>query len=329
MNVTDPGRSAAAPAPRRAGIAPRANASARGRCGVASRACFWVFAVGLLLLLHRHRRRLVVPRLDELRGLVRKQHRGRRSSRSSAARSPSAASTIVRTRPQRIILNDLRIANAHGRRRASTSPPCAQIEITGGVRVVLGPQRSRSIASTSAIRGSGSRSSRTARTTSRSGRPGPQRRCEIVHLDIGKLFITNGALRLPRPQARHRRGARRRSTRTVTVTRAEGSVRRDHEQPARARAAAGLRAVRRRSARRLPLHARHPRSCSSIALQGRGIEAFLSGKLDPLTEGVYDLAPHVARRAGAHPRDLPRREHARRNDRARHAPAAASRATSV
>jgi len=192
---------------------------------------------------------------------------------------------FVRTQPQRIIINDLRIANAPG----AVAPHFAvvkQVEITGNVQSFW------------------SREVKVDRVDVRDpfvwfeifpdGRhnfpqwkTGPRRPFEIVHLDIGKLFITNGAFGFN--DRKHDIAAlAQKIDSTVTVTRAEDLY-------------AGLMTsplVRVRIQEYLPFDVTMRGgfrftpgvlALESVALRGEGIEAFIAGKLDPLAEARYDL----------------------------------------
>lgn len=192
---------------------------------------------------------------------------------------------FVRTRPQKIILHDLRIANARG----AVAPHFAtvrQVEITGNVQSFWG------------------RNVKVDRVDVREPRlwleifpdgthnfpkwkTGPRRRFEIVRVDVGKLYITDGAFGFN--DRKHDIAALAQNIEsTVSVTRAEGlyeglmhspivRVRLQDYEPFDVDMRGGFRYTPGILALR------------SIALRGRGIEAFLSGKLDPLTEAVYDL----------------------------------------
>lgn len=116
---------------------------------------------------------------------------------------------------------------------------------------------------------------------------GPKRRFEIVHVNIGKLFITNGAFTFN--DRKHDIAAvARKIESTVTVTRAEDLYAGIVNSPA----------VRVRIQDYVPfdvtMHGGFRFTpgvlvLQSVALRGRGIETFLSGKFDPLGEAAYDL----------------------------------------
>ncbi|HVR39930.1 MAG TPA: hypothetical protein VMU84_12610, partial [Thermoanaerobaculia bacterium] len=99
--------------------------------------------------------------------------------------------TVVRTRPQKIILNDLRIANLPGG-VAKEFATVRQVEIFGGVesfwsrRVKVSRVDIRDPKLWFEIFPDGTHNFPHWKS-------GPKRRYEIVRLDIGKLYITNGA----------------------------------------------------------------------------------------------------------------------------------------
>jgi hypothetical protein len=193
--------------------------------------------------------------------------------------------TFIRSRPQRVIIDDLRIANAPGG-VARDFATVRQVEITGGVESFWG------------------RSVKVDRVDVRDPhlwfevfpdgthnfpkwKSGPKRPREIVHLDIGKLFVTNGAFSFL-DRKHDIEAVAQKIDSTITVTRAEDlydgimnsplvRVRLQDYEPFDVDMRGGFR------------YTPGVLALRSIALKGRGIEAFLSGKLDPLTEGVYDL----------------------------------------
>ena len=195
---------------------------------------------------------------------------------------------FVRTSPQKIILNDVRIANAPGG-VAKHFATIRQIEITGNVQSFWG------------------RSVRVARIDIRDPRlwfevfpagsalvhnfpkwnSGPPSKRQIVHIDVGTLLIDNGAFSFN--DRKHQITAIATGIESnLKVTRAEdlyeGLL---HSPQVRVRLQdyepfdLSLRGGFRYTPGILALR--------SVALEGRGIQAFLSGKLAPLTEGVYDL----------------------------------------
>ena len=192
---------------------------------------------------------------------------------------------FVRSRPQKIIIHDLRIANARGGVAAHFAV-VRQVEISGGVQSFWG------------------RAVKLDRVDIRDPRlwyevfpdgnhnfpkwkTGPRRRFEIVHLEIGKLFIENGSFSF-NDRKHEITAVAQQIDSTVTVTRAEDlyegimnsplvHVKLQDYQPFDMAMRGGFR------------YTPGVLALRSIALEGRGIQAFLSGKLDPLTEAVYDL----------------------------------------
>jgi outer membrane protein insertion porin family len=190
-----------------------------------------------------------------------------------------------RSHPQRIVIRDLRIANAPG----GVAPHFAivrEVVITGGVQSFWG--RAVKVDRVDVrdpflwfeILPDGSHNFPKWKT-------GPRRRFEIVHLDIGKLYITNGAFGFN--DRKHDIAAlAQRIDSTVTVTRAEDlyeglmysplvRVRIQDYVPFDVNLRGGFRFTP------------GVLALNSIALRGKGIEAFLSGKIDPLGEARYDL----------------------------------------
>ncbi len=192
---------------------------------------------------------------------------------------------FVRTRPQKIIINDLRIANAKG----AVAPNFAivkQVVITGGVQSFWG--RSVKVDRVDVhdpfvwfeVFPDGTHNFPKWRT-------GPRRSFEIVHLEIGKLFITNGAFGFN--DRKHDIAALAQQIEsTVTVTRAEdlyAGVMKSPQVRVRIQDYVPFDVTMRGGFRYTP----GVLALNSVALQGRGIEAYISGKLDPLTEARYDL----------------------------------------
>lgn len=192
---------------------------------------------------------------------------------------------FIRSRPQRIIINDLRIANAPG----GAAPYFArvrQVEITGGVQsfwardVKVDRVDVRDPSLFFEILPDGSHNFPHWKT-------GERRRFEIVHLDIGNLYVTNGAFNFNDRKHEIVADAQKIES-TVSITRAEDlyagimnsplvHVRIQDYEPFDVNMRGGFR------------YTPGVLALESIALRGRGIEAFLSGKLDPLTEAQYDL----------------------------------------
>lgn len=196
---------------------------------------------------------------------------------------------IVTARPQRVILNDLRIANAPGGVNKYFAT-VRQVEITGGVESFWG------------------RDIRVSRVEIRdpqlnfeifpAGAPlvhnfphwnaGPKSRYEIVHLTIGTLHATGGAMNFL--DRRHDIAATTVGlTSVVNISRAgdvyEGvatsprlSIRIQDYVPIDLDLRGGFR------------YTPGVLALNSIALRGRGIDAFLSGKIAPLSEGAYNFS---------------------------------------
>ncbi|HEY0143306.1 MAG TPA: translocation/assembly module TamB domain-containing protein [Thermoanaerobaculia bacterium] len=196
---------------------------------------------------------------------------------------------IVRTRPQKVILNDLRIANAPGAKTPYFAT-VRQIEIIGGVesfwsrRVKVGRVDIRDPHLWFEVFPEGAplvHNFPQWKTTT------VKRRFEILHLEIGKLFIANGAFDFL--DRRHDISAVSKGINsTVTITSAQNLYAGVMSSP--------LVRVRLQDYEPFDLDLRGGfrytpgvLALQSIALKGRGIEAFLAGKLDPLTEGQYDL----------------------------------------
>ena len=193
--------------------------------------------------------------------------------------------TLVRTNPQKIVLNDLRIANAPG----GLAPQFAvigQIEITGGVQsfwrrnVKVDHVDIRGARMWFEILPDGQHNFPKWKT-------GPKRRFEIVHLDIGKLLIEDGMFSFF-DRKHDIEAVAQKIDSTVTVTRAEDlyegimtspvvRVRLQDYEPFDAALRGGFR------------YTPGVLTLRSIALEGRGLQTFISGAINPLTEGVYDL----------------------------------------
>lgn len=192
---------------------------------------------------------------------------------------------FVRSHPQKILLQNLRIANAPG----GAAPQFAlvrEVELTGGVHSFWG------------------RAVKVDRVDVRDpqvwfevfpdGRhnfpkwkTGPKRRFEIVRVDIGRLFVRGGQFSFN--DRKHQIVAvAQKIDSNVTVTRAQGlyagtmnsplvRVNIQDYKPFDVAMHGGFR------------YTPGVLALESIALRGEGIEAYLAGKLDPLTEAAYDL----------------------------------------
>ncbi|HEX7192983.1 MAG TPA: outer membrane protein assembly factor BamA [Thermoanaerobaculia bacterium] len=202
---------------------------------------------------------------------------------------------IIRARPAKIFINDLRIANAPG----AANPYFAtvkQIEITGGVDSFWG------------------RTVKVERVDIRDPQmffeifpagsklvhnfphwqTGPKSKYDIYHLDIGKLFISGGAFQFL--DRRHDIAATSTEIRSeIDVTSAEDlyagfatsprvKVRIQDYKPFDVDLRGGFRFT--------------PDSLvlSSIALRGRDMQLFVSGPIQPLSDAVYNL--HVTAQVG-------------------------------
>ena len=192
---------------------------------------------------------------------------------------------IIRRRPRQIIIHNLRIANAKG----GVAPEFATVSrvvITGGIESFWG--RRINVDRIDVVQPNlwfevfpdGTHNFPKWKT-------GPKRPREIVHVDFRKLFIRNGAFSFN--DRKHTIVAVAHDIDSnITVTRAEDlyegimnsplvRVRLQDYEPFDVNMRGGFRFTPGVLALR------------SIALKGRGIEAFVSGKLDPLTEAAYDL----------------------------------------
>ncbi|HET7712293.1 MAG TPA: translocation/assembly module TamB domain-containing protein, partial [Thermoanaerobaculia bacterium] len=196
--------------------------------------------------------------------------------------------TFIRGRTTKVILDDIRIANAPG----AVNPYFAtvrQVEITGGIdsfwgrRVRVGRVDIRTPRLFFEVFPAG------AQLTHNFPRWQPPKRgkYEIYRLDLGRLFITEGGFEFL--DRRHDIAATAVNISSqVQVTSAEGLYAGVMNSPR----------LRLRIQEYLPLdlemrggfrYTPGVLALQSIALRGRGVETFLSGRLDPLTEGVYDL----------------------------------------
>ncbi|HVG23331.1 MAG TPA: translocation/assembly module TamB domain-containing protein, partial [Thermoanaerobaculia bacterium] len=194
---------------------------------------------------------------------------------------------FVRSRPQKIILNDVRIANAPG----ALAPNFAivrQIEITGGIdsfwgrRVKVQRIDIRDPFVWFEVMPNG-------RHNFPQWKKSPPRRWsfQILHLDFDKLYVTNGAFGFN--DRKHDIAAlAQKIDSTMTVTRAEdlyAGLMTSPQVRVRIQDYVPFDVTMRGGFRYTP----GVLALNSIALQGRGIETYVSGKLDPLTEARYDL----------------------------------------
>lgn len=195
---------------------------------------------------------------------------------------------FVRSRPQKVILRDIRIANAPG----AVNPHFAtvrEVEITGGVQSFW----SRNVD----IDRVDIRDPRLFFEVFPQGSPlqhnfpqwksAPRGRFQIVHVELNDLFVTGGQFDFN--DRRHDiHAVSTNIAAKVTVTAAENlyagimnsplvRVRLQDYEPFDVDMRGGFRFTPGKLA------------LQSVALKGRGIEAFVSGNLDPLSEAVYDL----------------------------------------
>ncbi len=196
--------------------------------------------------------------------------------------------TIIPSRPQRIILNDLRIANTPG----AANPYFAtvrQIEVTGGIdslwgrRVKVDRVDIRDPRFFMQIYPAGSKLVHNFPQWA----SGPQSRYEIAHIGIGTLYVTGGAFDFL--DLRHNlRMSAGDLTSTIKVTSAESIYQGVVSSPLMRVAIQDyvpFNVMLRGGFRYTP----GVLALQSMALEGDGIRAFLSGKLDPLGDGVYKL----------------------------------------
>ncbi|HVS32523.1 MAG TPA: translocation/assembly module TamB domain-containing protein [Thermoanaerobaculia bacterium] len=191
-------------------------------------------------------------------------------------------------RPTKAILHDLRIANAPG----AVSPYFAtvkRLEISGG----LGSFRTRTIdvgridvigpAVNFEIYPEGSALTHNFPQW----KSGPRSRYEIVRIEFDRMYVRGGSLLFL--DRRHQITAQTTDfSSDITITRAEGLYAGVMSSP--------VLQLRIQDYEPLDLDLRGEfrytpgiLALNSIALRGRGVETFVSGKLEPLTEGVYDL----------------------------------------
>ncbi|HEX8152567.1 MAG TPA: translocation/assembly module TamB domain-containing protein, partial [Thermoanaerobaculia bacterium] len=192
-----------------------------------------------------------------------------------------------RTRPQRVIINDLRIANAPGgvNRYFAT---VRQVEIAGGVEsfwgrhLTLGRIDIRDPRVYFEVFPTGSKLVHNFPKWN----SGPPRKRQIVHDELDRLFVTGGQFQYL--DRKHDITAVANAIAADVVVRSkdlyEGTMtspRLNVKLQDYVPFDLDLRGGFRYTPGKLALN--------SVALRGRGIEAFLAGKLDPLTEGQYDL----------------------------------------
>lgn len=190
-----------------------------------------------------------------------------------------------RTRPQSIVIHNLRIAND----KRGTSRDFAlvsEVRLTGGVQSLWG--RDVKIDRVD-VRGAQMFFEVFPDGTHNfpKWKVGPKRSFQIVHVDIGKLYIKDSAFTFF-DQKHDIAAVAQHVESTVSVTQAEGLYEGLMNSP--------LVRVRIQDYNQFDLtmnggfrYTPGKLALRSIALRGDGIEAFVSGMLDPLTEAAYDL----------------------------------------
>ena len=193
--------------------------------------------------------------------------------------------TIVRSRPQKVILDDVRIANAPGG-VAKNFAIVRQVEITGGVesfrsrRVRVGRVDIRDPQVWFEIFPDGTHNFPKWKS-------GPKSPREILRIDIGSLFVTNGLFGFL-DRKHDIEATAHRITSRVDVTRAEGlyeGIMTSTQMRVRLQDFLPFDVAMRGGFRYTP----GTLALRSVALEGKGIRTYLSGSIDPLTEAAYDL----------------------------------------
>src|ERR1051325_3042599 len=268
---------------------PRAHRSARerqrrGPMWGCLKALFWIFTGGLLLLLIVIGGGWCYLGTSNFADLV--KARVKSTLEAKLGREVYIHDVVfARPRPPRVILNDLRIANAAGG-KAKYFATVRQVEITGGVESFWG------------------RTIKVGRIDVRDPRlffevypngahnfphweSGKRGRFDIYHLELGQMFVTGGAFSFD--DIKHNIGAVAENLASdIKITSAQGiyeglatsphvHVRIQDYEPFDVDLRGGFR------------YTPGVLQLNSVALKGNGIETFLSGRLDPLTEGVYAL----------------------------------------
>ena len=284
MNVNDPGDPLLPPPSGRRRRRSARERQRRGPMWGCMKAISWLFGIGLVLLLVLIGGGWWYLGTTSFAGLVKARIEDTLESRLGREVTIGRVE-IVRTRPRKIILHNVRIANAPG----GVAPEFAtvsRIEIAGGIESFWG--RRVKVDRVDVIQPNlwfeifpdGTHNFP-------KWKAGPKRPREIVRLDIGRLFIQNGAFSFN--DRKHDIVAVAHDIDSnVAVTRAQGlyegimdsplvRVRLQDYEPFDVNMRGGFR------------YTPGVLALRSIALKGRGIEAFISGKIDPLTEAVYDL----------------------------------------
>ncbi|MEA2464584.1 MAG: translocation and assembly module TamB, partial [Acidobacteriota bacterium] len=284
MNITDPGDPLLPPPSRRRRRRSARERQRRGPMFGCLKAIFWTFGVSFVLLL------LIVGGgwwylgSTSFAGLV--KTRIEETLQNRLGREVTIGRVeIVRRRPQKIILHNVRIDNAPGG-LAPEFATVSRVEITGNIESFWG--RRVKVGRVDIIQPNlwfevlpdGTHNFPKWKS-------GPKSSREIVRLDIGTLYVKNGAFSFN--DRKHQIVAVAHDIDSnVKVTRAEGlyegimnsplvRVRLQDYEPFDVNMRGGFR------------YTPGVLALSSIALKGRGIEAFISGNLDPLTEAAYDL----------------------------------------
>src|SRR3954454_9710034 len=195
---------------------------------------------------------------------------------------------VVRSRPQKIILRDLRIGNSPG----AVNPYFATVKevvLTGGVESLWGRkvQVSRVDVSEPHLWFEIYPAGAPLVHNFPHWQSGPRSKYEIVHLDLGTMYVTNGAFNFL--DRKHTIAADATGlTSKIIVTLAEDvyagsftssklNVRIQDYVPFDLDLRGGFR------------YTPNVLVLNSVALRGPNIEAFLSGRLDPLADAVYNL----------------------------------------
>ncbi|HEV7919431.1 MAG TPA: translocation/assembly module TamB domain-containing protein, partial [Thermoanaerobaculia bacterium] len=248
------------------------------------KALFWIFTVSLLALIIIVGGGWWYVGTSSFAGLV--QARIQSTLEAKLGRAVYIHDVVlVRSRPTRVIINDLRIANAPNG-KAKYFATVRQVEITGGVESFWG------------------RTIKVGRIDVRDPRlffevypdgnhnfphweSGKQGRFDIYHLELGQMLVTGGAFGFD--DLKHNIGMVAENLASdIKITSAQGiyeglatsphvHVRIQDYEPFDLDMRGGFR------------YTPGVLQLNSVALKGNGIEAFLTGKLDPLTEGVYAL----------------------------------------
>jgi outer membrane protein assembly complex protein YaeT len=192
---------------------------------------------------------------------------------------------ITRGRPAKILINDLRIANAPGG-LARYFATVRQVEITGGIEsfwqrnIKVGRIDIRDPQLFFEVLPDGNHNFPKWKS-------GPKSKGEIVHLELDKMFVTGGGFSFF-DRKHDIRAIATNIDSQITITQAEDLYAGVLHSP--------LVNVRVENDRAFNLDMRggfrftpDVLALQSIALRGKGIEAFVSGQINPLSEGAYNL----------------------------------------